>query len=53
MDVTFSGCVYVTARDEDQAKEKALWINFVPSELDRNHFYFLGSDVVEVNEAED
>lgn len=48
MDVTFSGCVYVKALNEEQAKEKALWINFVPSDL-RNNFCWLDSEIVEVN----
>lgn len=52
MDVTFTGCVYIKALNEEQAKEKALWINFVPSDL-KNNFYWLGSDIVEVNTADE
>lgn len=53
MDVTFTGCVYVKALNEEQAKEKALWKNFVPSDLSYNQFYWLGSDVTEVNTADE
>ena len=53
MDVTFSGCVYIKARNEEHAKELASWINFVPSDLTANQFYWLGSEVVEVNTADE
>lgn len=53
MDVTFTGCVYIKALNEEQAKEKALWMNFVPSDLRDNHFCWLGSDVIEVNTADE
>lgn len=53
MDVTFTGCVYIKALNEEQAKEKASWINFVPSDLRDNHFCWLESDVIEVNTADE
>ena len=50
MDVTMSGNVYIEAETEEEAQRKIMDKNFTPSDL--KHFWFVGSDIVEIEEEE-
>ena len=50
VDVTFSGDVYVTAQNKEEARTIAKSMTFVPSDL-KSSFYFLSNEVVDIEEA--
>ena len=51
IDVVFTGDLYITAKDEKQAREIAKNKQLVPSDL--KNFYMLDTKVLEVEEDED
>lgn len=51
IDVVFTGDLYITAKDEKQARELAKNKQLVPSDL--KNFYMLDTKVLEVEEDED